>query len=62
MPSTSQSQKHWMSMAKAVKAGHVIEGLQPGTMAKLRETAQGMSQKQLNDFMVVATKPKPKRG
>jgi hypothetical protein len=62
MASVSESQKAWMSMAKAVQAGHVLHGLQPGTMERLRETAKGMSQKQLNDFMVVATKPKPKKG
>jgi hypothetical protein len=49
-----------MSMAKAVKAGHVLHGLRPGTMAKLRKTAAGMTEKQLADFSHVAKRPKKK--
>jgi hypothetical protein len=62
MPATSEKQKNWMSMAKAVKAGHVLEGLAPGTMAELRKTAKSMTNKQLSDFSHVAKGPKAKKG
>lgn len=40
-------------MAKAVKHGHTLKGLRPGTMAKLRKTAESMSEAQLHDFAKV---------
>lgn len=58
MPAKSEKQAHWMAMSKAVKAGHILHGLQPGTMAKLRKTAASMTHQQLSDYAHVAKGPK----
>ena len=62
MPSTSEKQKHYMAMAKAVKAGHRLKGIDPETMDDLRDTAKSMTNKQLDDFSKVAKRPKAKKG
>jgi hypothetical protein len=56
MPSSSPEQEHWMQMSLAVKRGHTLKGLRKGTMAKLRKTAEGMTESQLRDFARAATK------
>ena len=60
MPSSSETQKRYFQMVAAVKAGHVLKNLRPGTMAKLRETAKSMTNKQIADFATVAKKPASK--
>lgn len=56
MPAQSEKQQHWMQMSLAVKHGHTLKGLKPGTMAKLKQTARSMSESQLRDFAHVAKK------
>lgn len=61
MPSTSERQKHYMAMAKAVKAGHRLPGISEETMASLRKTAKSMTNKQLDDFSKVAKRSSAKK-
>jgi hypothetical protein len=60
MPAKNESQANWMRMSLAVKHGHELKGLRRGTMARLRETAKSMTDKQLRDFSHVAKRPKKK--
>jgi hypothetical protein len=62
MPSTSLKQKHYMAMAKAVKHGHRLKGIDAETMDDLRETAKSMTNKQLDDFSKVAKRSTAKKG
>ena len=58
MPASSEKQKNYMKMALAVKHGKKLKGLNKGTMAKLRETAEGMSEASLHDFTRAAVRKK----
>jgi hypothetical protein len=59
MPAQSESQKHYMQMALAVKHGHTIKGMSPAMNKKLHKTAESMSDEQLRGF---ATMAKGKKG
>jgi hypothetical protein len=60
MPAPTEKAARWFRMARAVAHGHTLHGLEPGTMAKLKETAAGMTEAQLVAFSHVASKPKTK--